>query len=38
MGYKVKSLNIYLIIVYNRAYEDNTGKTLFKEWLTLSPN
>lgn len=38
MGYKVKSLNIYLIIVYQRAYEDNTRKTLFKERLTLPSN
>lgn len=30
MGYKVKSLNIYLIIVYNRTYEDNTGKNIIQ--------
>lgn len=35
MRYKVKSSNIHLIVVYSRAYKDNKGKVLLKEWLRL---
>ena len=36
--YEVTCSNIYLITVYNRAYKDNKGEALFKEWLRLPSN